>query len=487
MADKPNIIFILPDQLRRDFLGCYGAEFLRTPHIDGLVARGTQYDNAISQYPICVPARAALLTGLGAAETGVVDNGKWLRPDRLDMGIRTWPELLGQSGYHTASIGKMHFTPWDADEGFRERIISEDKRHYWIADDYADDLAKRGLHRRHGREYEGYIAQKGACINPVPDDIMQDRWVADQTVDFLGRQNPDKPFALMVGFPSPHCPYDPTRKQLDAIDINALPRPRPETPGSRAQRPAMIANFLQDWADLDYSDLTEDQIMILRQHYAALVETVDREVGRILVALSNSEFARNTVVIFSSDHGDFMGDYRLVGKGSFYGPAIDIPLIVTDFRKDTNGESENAPVALTDIFSTLLDLAGVGVPSGQTRFPSLLGDIDLERKIFGLCPRGAMVVGPGFKFCRRVSGHAEAYDLDADPTEQNDLVTASDDDPRIAEYDACLTRYLIEGVSQAHNDKSIAEAKARNKEAYGQRQWDRSYPAKISADSIRDI
>lgn len=487
MNDQPNILFILPDQLRRDFLGCYGADFVHTPNIDSLAAEGVKYEKAISQYPICVPARAAMLTGLGAPETGVVDNGKWLRPDRREMGIQTWPELLSQNGYHTASIGKMHFTPWDAAEGFQERITSEDKRHYWIQDDYAEALADHGLCKSHGREFSGYATQKGACTNPNPEEMLPDRWVADRTIEFLDRQDPSRPFAAMIGFPSPHCPYDPTHEWLDAINVNDLPLPLPETPGSRAQREAMIANFKQDWADVDYRDLTKEQIMVLRQHYAALVEAVDREVGRILNALMTYEFASNTVVIFASDHGDFIGDFRLIGKGSFYAPAIDIPLIINDMRFGKGGKSETAPVSLTDMFATLLDFAGVDTPPEQIRFPSLCSDLDPNRRIFGLCPRGTMLVGPDFKFCRRTTGEAEAYDLEADPGEQYDLIVNSSGDPRIAEYDSELTRHMIEGLSQAHNDKSYVEAKSMDVDASGRRDWNRPYPQRISPMAVRNI
>lgn len=485
MSKQPNIVFILPDQLRRDFLGCYGADFLQTPNIDRLAQGGVKYEKAISQYPICIPARAAMLTGMGAEETGVVDNGKWLRPDRREMGVETWPELLGQNGYHTAAIGKMHFVPWDHDEGFAERVISEDKRHYWVEDDYADALADRGLRKQHGRDVDGYVENKGACLNPVPDDLFPDTWVADQAIAFLQRQPKDKPFAVMVGFPSPHCPYDPKPNWLEAIDPANLPAPRPETDDSRTQRAAMIANFKQDWADVDYSDLTEAQIRTIRHHYAALVEAVDREVGRVIDALLQTEFADNTVIIFASDHGDFIGDYRLIGKGSYYGPAIDIPLIINDLRKGEGNRVEAAPVSLSDMFETLLDIAGVESPEPQARFPSLLGPLDPERRIFGLCPRGSMLVGPGFKFCRKSTGEAEAYDTDADPNEQTNIADGAD--PRTRDYDQQLTRALIAALSQSNNDKSYVEASGADISAFGQRGWKRPYPAKVSKQALRNV
>jgi len=135
MSQPPNILFLLPDQLRPDFLGCYGADFLKTPAIDGLAAKGTRWQTAISPSPICVPARASMLTGQHAHSTGILHNMCWLRPDRAQMGIRTWPEILAGAGYRTSAIGKMHFYPWDSSEGFQHRVIAEDKRHIHVRDD----------------------------------------------------------------------------------------------------------------------------------------------------------------------------------------------------------------------------------------------------------------------------------------------------------------------------------------------------------------
>ncbi|MEO1103817.1 MAG: sulfatase-like hydrolase/transferase, partial [Pseudomonadota bacterium] len=128
MNRRPNLLFLMPDQLRADFVGCYGAAFAKTPHIDALAARGTRFERCLSTSPICVPARASLLTGGSSLETGVLSNSAWLRPDLEQCGIKPWPDLLRGAGYRTISIGKMHFYPWDAPFGFEERIIAEDKR-----------------------------------------------------------------------------------------------------------------------------------------------------------------------------------------------------------------------------------------------------------------------------------------------------------------------------------------------------------------------
>ena len=140
---KPNILFIMPDQLRHDFLSCYGASFIHTPHIDSIAERGIRYTSAYSASPACVPARIALLTGMNAIRNGVLDNLHTLRPDYREAGIRLWPEILGGAGYHTAAIGKMHFYPWEESHGFDHRVICEDKQWPYIRDDYHDYLEKR--------------------------------------------------------------------------------------------------------------------------------------------------------------------------------------------------------------------------------------------------------------------------------------------------------------------------------------------------------
>ena len=135
-ADRPNIVFLFPDQFRADFAGCYGADWLRTPNIDAIVNSGVRYANGFSQSPVCVPARTALLTGANAIRNGVTNNTQNLRADWRSAGIQTWPELLNDAGYYTAGIGKMHFYPWNERRGFQYRVVCEDKRWLEVRDDY---------------------------------------------------------------------------------------------------------------------------------------------------------------------------------------------------------------------------------------------------------------------------------------------------------------------------------------------------------------
>ena len=167
MPERPNTVFLLPDQPRAGFLGCYGAQFMQTPHIDSIADGGTLCRNAYSASPVCVPARVSLLTGMNAIKNGVLDHSHFLRPDCRTSGLSTWSELLDEAGHHTAAIGKMQPYPWDASLGFRDRIIAEDQIWIHIQDDYAELLAAHGYHKTVGHEKPEYHANHGAFVSDV--------------------------------------------------------------------------------------------------------------------------------------------------------------------------------------------------------------------------------------------------------------------------------------------------------------------------------
>ncbi|HUE76293.1 MAG TPA: sulfatase-like hydrolase/transferase, partial [Chloroflexota bacterium] len=362
MADRPNIVFMMPDQLRSDFLSCYGATFIDTPNIDRLARRGVRFDRAYSEHPVCVPARAALMTGLHAVKTGVLDNGLALRPDRLACGIETWPEMLNANGYYTAAIGKMHFYPWDARLGFQYRSIAEDKRWIHIRDDYFHYLHANGQRKYHGNEHDGYVENKGAIVNRLPWELQPDHFVGQEASKFIREYGQEGPFAMMVGFPGPHCPYDPAPEFLAEFDPANMPEPVPDagnTPGLRQQN---VAGNWAPWNGVDYSEFTRTQKLKLRAHYAALVKQIDHEVGQIIDALRDQNLLDNTVIIFASDHGDYLGDHNLIGKGHFYESSFHVPMIACGPSVERATVRDDL-VTLTDVTATILRIAGVNAPA----------------------------------------------------------------------------------------------------------------------------
>lgn len=462
---RPNILFLLADQLRPDFLGAYGAQFLRTPAIDTLAATGALYTCAISPSPICVPARASLLTGHHAHANGVIDNLSWLRPDRRAMGVATWPERLSQAGYLTSAIGKMHFYPWDASEGFATRVVSEDKRHIHVEDDYHDALVAAGHAKRHGREMPGYVAQKGAAINALPDALQPDRWVANQAAAFL--RTVDQPFALMVGFPGPHCPYDPPADALERIDPTRLPLPVSPTRESLSHRDQFVASYQRAWADIDYSALSNAESVTLRRHYAALVERLDEDVATILAALEEGGHAGQTLVIFAADHGDYLGDFGLVGKTTFHEPSVRVPLIVKDPARPAG--TVDAPVSLLDVPATILERCGLAPLQLHGRS---LDEPDPERVIVGMTKFGTMARGPRHKLVRYQNGVEALFDLVADPCEQTPI---RDENARKV-LDRAFVEGLLEGTIAGHADKRVPAAQAAPPHPFYRRGWSRPYP-----------
>ncbi|MCH7801951.1 MAG: sulfatase-like hydrolase/transferase, partial [Chloroflexi bacterium] len=369
MPDRPNIVFILPDQLRPDFLSCYGAEFIDTPNIDWIADHGVRYNRAYSASPVCVPARTALLTGMNAIRNGVTDKIHAVRGDYNEVGIRTWPQLLADVGYYTSAVGKMHFYPWDARHGFQYRVIAEDKRWLQVRDDYYHYLKEHGLRKLHGNEHEGYFENRGAIVNRLPWEHNIDRFVGREACRFIENYGGDGPFAMMVGFPGPHCPYDPASDFPETFEAEAMPDAIPEVPGDTPRlRQQNIDGNKRDWNGVDYTEFTDSHKKKIRAHYAGLVKHIDHEVGAIIDTLREQGLLNNTVIIFSTDHADYLGDHNLIGKASFYESAWKIPLLAR-IPNGPAGQVCNDLVELRDVTATMLTSAGVSIPTHMDSRP----------------------------------------------------------------------------------------------------------------------
>ncbi|MBI5650162.1 MAG: sulfatase-like hydrolase/transferase, partial [Chloroflexi bacterium] len=182
----------------------------------------------------------------------------------------------------------MHFYPWDASEGFAHRVISEDKRHIFVRDDYADYLAQNGLRKFHGNEHAGYFENKGAIISKIPAEHQVNKLVADQAIHFIENYRDAKPFFAMVGFPGPHDPYDPPLEFANQFDPAQMPASIPATPESEMFRAYVIASHKRQWNQVDYTDFSETHKQKIRAHYAPPVAQIDHHIGRILDALARA-------------------------------------------------------------------------------------------------------------------------------------------------------------------------------------------------------
>ena len=474
--NKPNIVLIMPDQLRADFLGCYGAKFVQTPNIDKLAQQGLQFNRALSPSPICIPARASLLTGHNVLSTGILTNNYWLRPDHEDCGLLSFTNALLGKGYHTEGIGKMHFIPWDIEEGFSHRWIAEDKRHIHIQDDYADYLATQGLRKLAGAEEPGYRAGRMASVSPIPLEHQVDVWVGDRSVEFIKGCPKDRLYFLWVAFPGPHDPYNPPAEILDSLrPAEEFPFSIPATVDSQTFQGGFIQAHLTGSAQADFREFLESAKQTIRRHYAGLVQIIDHQVGRILNTIEEQDSERETLIFFASDHGDFLGDFDMVGKALFYESSARIPLIARGTPYQV-GQSTSL-VSLTDLYATILRHAGIKLTAQDSQAIPTKPDQQTRKNLFGATGAGLMLCDESWKLSRYKNGLSTLFDIEADPLEQTNLLL----DPDFADIrnhmEAELTKTLMESLVQGHQEKSYPYMTLTPDHAGHHRNWQRPYPA----------
>ncbi|MBI1336765.1 MAG: arylsulfatase [Phycisphaera sp.] len=359
-----NIVLIVVDQWRSDTLGCAGHPCVRTPHLDRLAADGVRFTNAYSATPTCVPARAALLTGLSQKRHGLVgydENVQWNYKTTL-------AGTLASAGYHTQCVGKMHVKPYRNLMGFHNVVLHDGYLHtvqgrrddYTLYDDYLPDLR-----RRLGRPEADYLDSGIGCngyavaLWPYDESLHPTTWVTDQAVDFLHRRrDPSRPFFLKVSYHRPHPPLDPPRSCLSYYQQPGIDIPEP---------------VIGDWAS-DFklpqgaspeSPVPQDprQIKLARQAYFAQCTHIDTQINRLTHALIRDNAIRNTAFIFVSDHGEMLYDHNQVAKAAPFEASAGIPCIVCPPRSwqadELTGQTSDAVVELRDVLATCCDLAGI--------------------------------------------------------------------------------------------------------------------------------
>lgn len=447
MNGLKNILFITTDQQRRDSLPCYGLSFMHTPALDRLAREGIVFDNCSSVSPVCQPARASFMLGQYPHVTGIPDNFRWIRSNSP-----TIARSLSNAGWRTAAIGKMHFHPWDAMEGFQERIIAEDKRHIFCPDDYTCFLRERGHKRNHPAEIPDYEKNLGAVISPLPEELHIDSFIGNQAVNWINSyaretKKERKPFFTWISFNSPHDPYDPPER-LAGLYRNA---PIPEAIGSSAEleyKPAyqrsIIPAYRQNLLFLsDYSKLNPQRIRQIREYYLATITLVDNQIAKIIDTLEKNDLLETTIIIFSSDHGDHLGDHGLPFKSTFYEGALMVPLIIR-YPGMPAGQRNSTAVNWLDLHATFLKLADISIPDhvqGEDLIPLLLEpERILKTEAFSELLGSVMVRTETAKLVLCDDGDGELYDLTEKPLEVNNHFR----DPDYIDIKEKLSRKIVQ-------------------------------------------
>ncbi len=452
---RPCFLVLMADQLAASWLPMYGHPVVQAPNLSGLAADATVFDSAYTPYPLCAPARAAMLTGRYASDVGVYDNAAELR-----AGAPTVAHALRAAGYHTAVAGKMHFVGPDQLHGFEDRLTTD----IYPADvDWTPDWSRplnRPLPWYHTMES---VLNPGICAAAMQTDY--DREVSCQAVRKLydiARDRSDQPFLLFVSFTNPHDPWEiPARfwerYRRNEIDDPAVPALPLEAVDPHSRR-------LRAMCRVDEAGLTAEQIRRARHGYYAAVSYLDERVGEVLGALREAGLAQRTTVLFCADHGELLGERGLWYKMSFLEPSVRVPLIVR--RPGTRGARRvTAPVSLLGIAPTLLELAGV--PGDALAGPqgSLTAALDAggappsdpvvsEYHAEGVQAPAAMVRSGSHKLIVSREDPDLLYDLRDDPHELRDRSR----DPGYARVGAALRAELEGRLDLADIDRRVRES-----------------------------
>jgi choline-sulfatase len=429
-ADRPNILFIMVDEMKWNVTSYAGHPLVKTPHLDQLAREGTQFATAYTVAPICTPSRYSLFSSRYAHVHGSVDNSTPTREPQVLL-----PALLKHHGYQTAISGKLHFMPSSHDHSFD---------YFWsFANEGPGKLPTwpQTLAKKHGAN----IARK-LTAQPFPDDPLgrdlgklaypkedtQTSWITDRAVDFLQKErDPAKPFFLFVSYLDPHSPSHLAEPYWSMFEAGKMPLP----PSFKVDptKPAQSADNRHEVNDPKI-------VQALTAAYYAKVTMVDDNVGRLLQRLRELGLAENTLIVFTADHGNMLGDLNRWFKGAMYEGSARVPLLMkapaaSPFAATFNrGTVVNQIVENIDVMPTLCEMVGVPLPAagiqGRSLTPLAAGQTAGWKNRAFAERNSAMVRTSQFKYIdnrrnneRHGGGQPELYDLTKDPLEMNNLAT----------------------------------------------------------------
>lgn len=419
---KPNLLLIMCDQLRADVLGCYGNQLVRTPNIDRLAETGICFDQAYSQTPVCIPARHGLISGQNPFEIGLTDNNLDIEEIKSPM-----PEMIRRQGYFTEAIGKMHFNPQRRHYGFDRMFLSEELPQHIFDDDYLMFLREKGfghITEPQGKRSEQYYVPQ---ISELPEELHATAWTADKTCEAL-RRNRNRPFFLFGSFIKPHPPFDPSEPYDKLYNLNDIPDPI----RSFKEKDALdyTIHVQNDYKVNGIDNVTDKDLRRIRAYYYGSISQIDIQIGKILDALDVYGLRDNTLILFTADHGEMLGDHYSFGKRTFYEASAKVPMIMSWPGALPQSERRDSFVMLQDIYATLLKVSGSEIPdisSGRNMIEVVeKPQSPWRNKIFAEFGHGRalkmMLRWEHYKYIYHTNGGLEQlFDLEQDPHELNNI------------------------------------------------------------------
>ena len=435
---KPNILILMPDQMRADCMSAAGHPLIRTPNMDRLCAEGVRFPNAVTTCPLCMPARASFVNGLYSH-----NHNMWSNLGRMPAQDETFFQILQKHGYYTAHIGKSHYyehagkhmrleEPYMRERGFdfvhettgpwatvrTPSYMTDEWDRHGLYDAFKQDYAKR--------------KQQGDCSvwpSPLPVGLFLDSYIGAQAEKFVRTCDTNKPFCLFAGFGGPHEPWDAPGEYAEMY--------RPEdTP------PYIPAELLHDWLTDAAREravhgrvqhMSGEDIRKIRGNYYGKISLIDHWFGRIIADCEERGFWKDLLVVFWSDHGEMLGDHGRLHKNVFYESSILFPFVFRWPGRIPQGTISEALVQQIDAFPTLLEITGAEPSTrcqGRSLLPILNGTSTSVREAalsehanMGVNDRNYMIRTLTHKYAVDRQGRGSLlFDLEKDPHEQVNLV-----------------------------------------------------------------
>ncbi len=444
---------------RSDTIHALGNPKIRTPHLDRLVSEGTTFTNCYSPSPVCVPARCCMHYGLYPQKTGLFDNGRM-----MDDNEASYPAVLGQNGYRTHAVGKCHFTPDSrALRGFRSRQIQEERKSDPESDDYIAWLRDNGYdyYEAHGARGEMYYIPQ---ISTLPAEAHPSQWIGDESIRFIDEvhQGDEQPWCLFSSFIHPHPPFAPPKpwhKLYRASDM-----PLPCTPDGSADLLTWI-NRLQNRYKYRDRGIDLNLLRVMKAYYYATISFVDYQIGRVLTALDATGALDNTLILFTSDHGEYLGDYNCFGKRGMHDASVRVPMIVRFPSRFPAGRRCSTATSLCDVFPTLLGASGVsrdGIDLDGCDLAEVAQGRIKERTVYSQFAKGDraiyMAVNEHWKYIYSAGDNAEFFfDRQCDPAEARNLANSAKTHEEQQRLKDNMLRYLVSiGGAEAYSTQNNA-------------------------------
>ncbi|WP_368247124.1 arylsulfatase [Clostridium perfringens] len=463
---KPNIVLIMVDQMRGDCLGVNGNEFIETPNLDMMATEGYNFENAYTAVPSCIASRASILTGMSQKSHGRVgyeDGVSWNYENTI-------ASEFSKAGYHTQCIGKMHVYPERNLCGFHNIMLHDGYLHFARnkegkastqieqCDDYLKWFREKKGHNVDlidiGLDCNSWVSRPWG----YEENLHPTNWVVNESIDFLRRRDPSKPFFLKMSFVRPHSPLDPPKFYFDMYKDEDLPEPS-----------------MGEWANKEDEEnrgkdincvkgiINKKALKRAKAAYYGSITHIDHQIGRFLIALSEYGELNNTIFLFVSDHGDMMGDHNWFRKGIPYEGSARVPFFIYDtgnLLKGKKGKVFDEVLELRDIMPTLLDFAHISIPDSVEGLS--LKDLIEERNStwreyihgehsFGEDSNHYIVTKKDKFLWFSQRGEEQYFDLEKDPKELTNLINSEEYKERIDYLRKILIREL-EGREEGYTD-----------------------------------